>query len=170
MKKLILIAMLAFAPALFVSKVYAQKPSAVVSDKPGWHKMAETVADFSKDKDEILVVGRDTYKALKLKVTDAPIHIDKMTVVYGMDMGQEEVADVAGDIMANGESKVINLKNGANKNIQKVVYVYHSVGHKKAVEGHADVDLDKDNPADKTGVDAGMKVNKKAHVELWGLK
>jgi hypothetical protein len=172
MKKIILIAMLAFAPALFVSKVYAQKPSAVVSDKPGWHKMAETIADFNKERDEILVVGRDSYKALKLKVTDAPIHIYKMTIVYGQDMGQEEVAmgEVPGELMANGESKVINLKNGANKNIQKVVYSYRSVGHNKAVEGKADVDLDKDHPADKTGADASVKVNKRAHVELWGLK
>jgi hypothetical protein len=168
MKKIILAALLAFAPALFMGKVYAQKPSAVVSDKPGWHKMAETIADFNKEKDEIMVVGRDSYKALKLKVTDAPIHIYKMTVVYGAEGGQEEVAntDIPGDLMANGESKVINLKNGANKNIQKVVYMYRSVGHKKAIEGN--VDLDKDHPADKTGAD--MKMNKRAHVELWGLK
>jgi hypothetical protein len=168
MKKIILIAMMAFAPALFVSKAYAQKPSAVVSDKAGWHKMAETIADFNKETDEIIVVGRDSYKALKLKVMNAPIHIYKMTVVYGSGGGEEEIAaaDIPGDLMANGESKVINLKNGMNKNIQKVMYSYRSVGHNKAVEGG--VDLDKDHAGDKTGAD--VKMNKRAHVELWGLK
>jgi hypothetical protein len=168
MRKVIFVAMLAIMPALFVCNVYAQKPSVVASDKPGWHKMAETTADFTKEKDEIMVVGRDSYKALKLKVTDAPIHIYKMTIVYGQDMGSEEVAaaDIPGELMANGESKVINLKNGMNKNIQKVVYSYRTVGHNKAVE--TDVDMKKDNAADKTG--ASVKVNKKAHVELWGMK
>jgi hypothetical protein len=168
MKKIILVVLLAFSPALFICNVFAQKPSAVVSDKPGWHKLAETRADFSKEKDEIMVVGRDTYKALKLKVTDAPIHIYKMTVVYGQDGGEEVITgtDIPGELMANGESKVINLKNSANKNIQKVVYMYRSVGHKKAIE--TDVDVHKDHPADKKGVD--VDVNKRAHVELWGLK
>jgi len=159
---------MAFAPALFISNAFAQKPTAVASDKPGWHKIAETTADFSKEKDEILVLGRDSYKALKLKVTGAPIHIYSMTVVYGKGGGEEKIADteIPGDMMAEGESKVIHIKNGANRNIQKVVYMYRTIGHTKAVE--TNLDLKKDNANDNTG--ASIQVNKKAHVELWGLK
>src|SRR3954466_12926928 len=112
MKKAILIVCMAFAPAMFIGNVFAQKPGVVTSDKAGWHKIAETTADFGKEKDEILVVGRDSYKALKLKETDAPIHIYNMAVVYGRNGGKEAIAstEVPGDLMAAGESKVIHLK------------------------------------------------------------
>ena len=168
MKKVILIVMMAFAPALFIGSVYAQKPGVVSSDKAGWHKIGETTVDFKREKDQILVLGRDSYKALKLKVTDAPIHIASMTVVYGRQGREEKVADteIPGDIMAAGESKIIHLKDGRNKNIQKVVYTYHTIGHKKAVE--TNLDLKKNDAADNTG--ASIQVNQKAHVELWGLK
>jgi hypothetical protein len=168
MKKVIVIAMMAFAPALMMSTAYAQKPTVVTSDKAGWHKIGETTVDFKREKDQILVMGRDSYKALKLKVTEAPIHIASMTVVYGKGKYKEAIADteLPGEIMAAGESKVIHLKNGANRNIQKVVYTYHTMGHKKAVE--TNLDLKKNDVADNTG--ASIEVHKKAHVELWGLK
>jgi len=166
MKKVILILLMAFAPVLYINSAYAQTPAVVASEKPGWHKISETTADFKKDKDEIMVLGNDMFKALKLKVTEAPIHIYKMTVMYetGAD---EEVSneEIPGEMMAGNESKVIHLK-GADRDIKKVVFMYRTPGHNKAID--ADVDLKKDNPADKTGM--SVKKYDKAHVELWGLK
>ena len=36
----------------------AQKVSVVTNNKPGWHKIGETTADFKTDKDVIKVLGR----------------------------------------------------------------------------------------------------------------
>jgi hypothetical protein len=161
MKKLILIVAMAIAPALFINGAYAQKPAVVASEKPGWHKIAETTADFKTDKDEIMVLGNDMFKALKLKVTNAPIHIYKMTVMYETGADEEVSTDeIPGDMTAGSESKVINLK-GADRDIKKVVFMYRTPGHNKAID--TKVDMNKDNPVD-------VKVHDKAHVELWGLK
>src|SRR5437868_13806 len=138
MKKILLIIMLAVSPALFINTAYAQKPAVVTSDKAGWHKIGEVTADFKTDRDEITVMGADKFKALKLKVTDAPIHISDMKVYYEGAAGTEDIA-VKNNFQAGGESSVINLKSTAS--IKKVTFMYHSLPNAK---------------------------NDKAHLELWG--
>ena len=141
MKKIILILLLAFSPALFINSVYAQKPGVVTSDKAGWHKIGEVTADFKTDRDEIMVMGADKYKAIKLKATDAPIHITDMKVMYEGAGGTEDIS-VKNEFKAGGESRVINLKH-SDVSIKNVSFMYHTVPNAK---------------------------NEKAHVELWGLK
>src|SRR4051794_30339161 len=135
MTKFILIALLAWFSNAYV---YAQKPAVVASEKAGWHKIAEMTADFKTDRDSIYVIGKDMFKALKLKVTNAPIHIYKMTVVFETGADEEiATADLPGEMMANTESKVINLK-GANRAISRVVFMYRTTGHNKAIETNVD--------------------------------
>jgi hypothetical protein len=137
MKKTILFL---FASILTVSVLNAQKPEVVTSNKPGWHKIGDANVNFKTDKDEFLVMGKDRFKSIQLKVTDAPVHVEDMQVFY--DGGGKEDIALRADFSAGSESRVIELKNGSAQ-IKKVVFVYRTAPN-------AQVD--------------------KAHIELWGLK
>ena len=69
MKKMLLILSVIFLSNSFV---HAQKAAVVTSNSPGWHKIGEITVNFKADRDVIIVKGADKFKALKLKVTDAP--------------------------------------------------------------------------------------------------
>ncbi|MDZ4845433.1 MAG: hypothetical protein SH857_07790 [Chitinophagales bacterium] len=118
----------------------AQKPAIILSDSTGWHKIGETTVDFQKDRDEILVLGADRFASIKFKVVGSPIDLMDLEVYY--ESGDAQVIKVNMPIKASGESRVIDL-NGGERNLKKIVFVY------KTLANHKD---------------------KKAHVEVWGLK
>lgn len=137
MKKTILIL---FATVLISGIIHAQKPEVVTSNKAGWHKIGDANVNFKTDKDEFIVLGKDRFKSIQLKVTDAPLHIEDLQVYY--EGGGKENVSVNQDFSAGSESKPFNLKNNSAE-INKVVFIYRT----------------KPN----------VKVDK-AHIELWGLK
>lgn len=118
----------------------AQKVSVVTNNKPGWHKIGETTADFKTDKDVIKVWGDDRFKSIKIKTVDAPVHIETLVVVY--QDGEPEKIPVRYDFKQNAESRNIDLK-GYERKIKEIDFVYRTVPNSK--------------------VD-------KAHIEIWGLK
>jgi hypothetical protein len=137
MKKLIILFVAAVACS---SLANAQDAGIVASNKPGWHKIGDVRANFTTESESIMVLGRDKFKSVKLKVADAPITISNVVVVYDDDKTQE--IPVSASIEMGGESNVYTLKD-QNKAIKKVTFTYKS------------------EPNDK---------DKKALVELYGLK
>ena len=139
MKKNIFLALVAIAS--FGYSAFAQQKAAVeLSSTPGWHKITETVANLKSDRDEVVVLGADHYKAMKLKVTDAPVEITDLTVFYENDSKQD--IQVRKLISAGDETRVIDL-DGRERAIKKIVIMYKSAPNAE---------------------------NEKAHVEIWGLK
>ena len=130
------------AAALIFSSValQAQKPEVITNKKAGWHKIGEAKVDFKSDKDEFLILGADKFKALRVEVTDAPVHMEDMEVQY--EGGTKEDISLRSDFKTGSKSRVIDLKNN-NAELKKVSFVYHTVPNSKA---------------------------DKAHIELWGLK
>jgi len=124
----------------FCCSVFAQEPSVMLSNKPGWHKIGEVKADFKTEMESISVLGKDRFKSILLKVTDAPINILDVEVFY--ETGETEKVDVANELKPNSETRKIDLR-GKDKEIQKVTFRYKTVPN-----------------AD----------DEKAHVELYGLK
>ncbi len=120
----------------------AQKPGVVISDAKGWHKIGSLHADFQKETDEISVLLADKFAALKLKIEDAPINIKSMKVFYEDGTIEDVTANLPFSIQPPGESKVIDLK-GTERELKKVQFTYSTVNNMK---------------------------DKKAEVELWGLK
>lgn len=118
----------------------AQKVAIETDSKAGWHKIAETVANLKSDRDEVLVTGADHFKAIRLKVTDAPVEITDLTVVF--ENGQKQDIQVRNLIKAGDQTRVIDLE-GQNRAIKKIVIMY-----KSAPTGDHD----------------------KARVEIWGMK
>src|SRR3954464_2563736 len=91
MKRVILaIAVLA---SFCVNGSFAQKPAVVTTNAPGWHKVGEITANFKNQTESIVVLGADEFTAIKLKVIDAPIHIQRVQVFYESgDMEEMAVA------------------------------------------------------------------------------
>lgn len=115
---------------------YAQKPAVVISNEAGWHKIGEIAADFDMDTESISVHGADEFAAIKLKVKDAPLNIERLQVFY--ESGDMEEINVRSQINENAETSVINLKH-PDRDIQKVTFTYKTVANSK--EEKADVEL-----------------------------
>lgn len=140
MKKLMLVIVL----ALFVWNIQpavAQKPGVVVGNEPGWQKIGETVASFKSQDESISVIGADEFSAIKIRVEDAPLEIERMQVFY--ESGDMEEIDVKQTIQAGDESKVFRLEH-PDRDIQKVAFTYNTVPN--AEGDKADVELYGLNP------------------------
>jgi hypothetical protein len=138
MKRSILVLTVLLA-ALF-SSAFAQEPSVMLSDKPGWHKIGEVKADFKMENQSISVLGKDRFQSILLKVTDAPINIVGIQVFN--EAGDMEEYDVKNELKAGSETRKIDLKGGAQE-IKKITFTYKTLPNQQ---------------------------DEKAHVELYGLK
>jgi len=138
MKKIVFILLLAIVGVNNLAQ--AQSPRAIISDKKGWHKIGETTVDFTRDRDEISVIGADRFAALIFAVDDAPVDLMDIEVFY--ESGDNQKVNINYHIKAPGQSKEISL-NGGERSIKKIVFVYKTMPNPKDV---------------------------KAHVVIWGLK
>ncbi len=138
MKKVWMIILLAITGSYGIAQ--AQTPAVIVSDKTGWHKIGERTVDFSKDRDEILVMGADKFASIKFKVTEAAIHLMDLEVYY--ETGDKQDININMPIKFAGESRTIDL-NGGERSLKKIVFVYKTLSNSK---------------------------DTMAHVEIWGLK
>jgi hypothetical protein len=138
MKKTLLIILLALTGSY--GKIYAQIPVVVLNDKAGWHKLGERHIDFTKDRDEIIVMGADRFSAIKFNITEASIDLQKFEIYYAG--GDKQVIEVGSPVKAGSESQVFSLKSSEIE-IQKIVFVYKTLTNPKAT---------------------------KAQIAIWGLK
>lgn len=118
----------------------AQSPAIISSDKSGWHKIAETTVDFTKERDEVAVLMADKFASLQFKVQDAAIDLISLEVLY--DNGEKQNIDINSPIKAHSQSNVIKI-NGGERSIKTIAFVYKTMPNSK---------------------------DTKAHVEIWGLK
>jgi len=116
------------------------QPAIEVSDKSGWHKIAETTVSFTADRDEVAVLMADRYAKLKFKVTDASITISSIMVSY--EDGTKQDVPVQLTFSKGEESRVVDIP-GSEKSIKRIGFVYKTLPN---------------------------QANEKAHVEIWGYK
>ena len=121
-------------------RLYSQQPGVVISDKNGWHKIGETTVDFKTETDEIVVIGADRFAFIKIKVDNAPIHLVSFDIYF--ESGDRQSVTIGKEIKVPGETRVVEL-SGGERSIKKVVFTYKTVANAQ---------------------------DKKANVELWGLK
>jgi len=119
---------------------FAQLPKVITSEKEGWHKIGETRVDFQTEHSDILILGANRFSSIQIKVEDAPIDFTAAEAYYAS--GDKQDLKLTGSIKAPGESDLINL-NGGMRALKKIVLVYKTIPNYK---------------------------DKKAHVEIWGLK
>ncbi len=102
--------------------------------------MDEQMGVFEKDRDEIDVLGADSFADIVFKVADAGMRLQHLEVYF--ENGSKQEIDLRSEIPAGGQSRVIDL-NGGERALKKIVFVYKTL-------------------PDRT--------DEKAHVEIWGLK
>ena len=120
LKRMLLTAGMLFA-ALPV--IQAQQAKIVTSDQDGWRKVAETTVDFEKDKDVLMVFGKDRFRKLQFMVMDAPIEITSMVIYY--EGGTRDTINVSSRIEEGGRSRVIDLM-GDKPEIGRIVFNYNT--------------------------------------------
>ena len=139
MKKVAL--MLFLATSAISGRIMAQQPAVVISDKTGWHKIAETKVNFEKESDEVAVLISDKFAGLAFHITDATIELFDLEITF--EDGAKKTVKVGDHIKtAGGWSRIIDLP-GSEKAIKKIAFTYKTVKN---------------------------AANEKAHVEIWGKK
>jgi hypothetical protein len=130
---------------LFIAGIYgtagAQQTTVVNADTSGWYKIGQAQVDFKRDRDEIVVLGADRFKSIKLKVINSPIDLKDLEIYY--ETGNRQDVKINASLKVAGESEVIDLVGGESRSIKKIVIVYKTIAN--------NMDL-------------------KAYVEVWGLK
>jgi hypothetical protein len=128
------------AAAVFAGTVAAHADKVV---KPGpapagsWVLIGQTHANHTADHDTIVVRGPfDNFRKIKFKVTDAPLTMRYMLVVY--DNGEPDRIDVRQNIKKGGESRVIDLRGVGTRSIRRIDFWYDTKG---LLNGKADVTL-----------------------------
>lgn len=102
----------------------------------GWKRLGRTQADFGRDHDVIVIRGpSDNFRALKFKVTDAPLNLRRVVVTY--DNNTVERLEVRFHIPQGGESRPIDLRGG-QRSLKRVEFWYDTKGMGR---GRADVTL-----------------------------
>ena len=100
-----------------------------------WRLIGSVQADFKADHDTIVVAGpNDDFRKLKFKVTDAPLKLRRVIVVY--DNGEPDKLEVREDIRKGGESRQIDLKGAGKRSLRKIEFWYETKG---VLQGRADV-------------------------------
>lgn len=134
-------AYLALLAAAALAALPARAGEQVVKGKPApkgaWVVIGQTHANHTADHDGIVVKGpHDNFRAIKFKVTDAPLHMQHMVVTY--DNGQPDKIDVRQEIAKGGESRVIDLKGIGQRHIRRIDFWYDTKG---LLNGKADVTI-----------------------------
>jgi hypothetical protein len=135
MKYMILVAVLLMAPVF--PELSAQAVSQPRAGAPGsWRVLGTVQARFTADHDVITVAGPyDQFRKIKFKVTDAPLDITHMVVVY--ENGDRQPVETRLSIPKGGESRVIDLV-GTQRRLKRVEFWYDTRGRG---QGKADLTL-----------------------------
>jgi hypothetical protein len=113
--------------ALAVTAVSAQQVAQPRQGAAGsWRLIGTVQANYAADHDSIVVQGPyDNFRRLKIKVTDAPLNLQRMQVSY--DNGGTEKIDVRQQIARGGESRVIDLPGGS-RSLRRIDFWYDTRG------------------------------------------
>ena len=125
---------------LIASSSCSKKTTLVVSDREGWQKIEESIVSFKTEKEEINLVGSNSFAKLKLVVFDAPIELNDMEIYY--ENGKKQDVTLHKQMKEDEHSRVIDVY-GKESSITKVVFTYKTMPNKE---------------------------NEKGMVQLWGYK
>ena len=126
---------------LFTAGIYGtasgQQTTVVSADTSGWYKIGQANVDFKRDRDEIVVLGADKFKSIKLKVINAPIDLKDLEIYF--ETGNRQDVKINASLKAAGESEVIDLVGGESRSIKKIVFVYKTIANNMDIKAYIEV-------------------------------
>jgi hypothetical protein len=134
MKRIVITTLLIMAVTL-CTKVFAQKPAVVGSNEPGWTHIGHTTASFKMQNESVIVLGADEFTALKIKVSEAGLNLERMQVFY--ESGDTQEINLKDHFGEGTESRSIRLDH-PDRDIKKVAFTYKT---QNTTGDKADIDL-----------------------------
>ena len=96
-----------------------------IAIEEGWELLGERKVNFLRDKDEILVVSRNEFTALRFKVENRDIRLNYLKIYFRSgDILQPAIDEV---INSNQSSKIIELER-EGRPIDKLEFKYRTTG------------------------------------------
>ena len=90
-----------------------------------WVLVADKIVDFGVDRDVITVRGNDAFTKLKLRITDAPLKMLDMDVIF--ENGEHFRVPLQYSFHQGEESRVIDLPGRARR-IKRIELLYETKG------------------------------------------
>jgi len=117
---------------LLVTFACSKKTTLVVSDKEGWHKIEESIVNFEKEREEITLVGSNSFAKLRLVVFDAAIELLDMEVYY--ENGKKQDVSLRTTMKEDEKSRIIDVY-GKESSITKIIFTYKTLPNKENEKG-----------------------------------
>src|SRR5690349_6597173 len=121
MKNILMIALLTLTVGC------SKKTTLVVGDREGWTKIEESAVNFETEREEIALVGSNSFAKLRLVVIDAPIELEDMEIYY--ENGKKQDVSLKSTMKEDEMSRVIDVM-GKESSIKKVVFTYKTIPNK----------------------------------------
>lgn len=110
---------------VLISSCSAQNSVTTTRVINNWEVLGERIVNMGADHDEITVTARKgTFRKLKFKVTQAPIYVKNVRIVYGN--GSSENHKVNETFRKGHFTRVLDL-NGKNRVIRKILFNYTTI-------------------------------------------
>src|SRR5215203_1150570 len=110
----------------------SKKTTLVVSDRDGWQKIEESIVDFEKEKEEITLVGSNSFAKLRLVVFDAAIELHGMEIYY--ESGRKQDVSLKRKMEEDEKSRIIDVY-GKESSITKIIFTYKTLPNQEKEKG-----------------------------------
>jgi len=109
-----------------------KKTTFVVSDRDGWQKIEESVVNFEKEREEINLVGSNSFAKLRLVVFDAAIELHDMEIYY--ENGKKQDVSLRSPMKEDERSRIIDVY-GKESSITKIIFTYKTLPNQEKEKG-----------------------------------
>lgn len=109
------------------TNLYAQVANLKTTDRLGWQKISETIADFEQQGTEMIIVEKERFGSVHFRVTQAQAEIKNVEIYY--DNGDKQDVILNEVLNVNKNSRIINLMGQDRRILKKVVFRFKSIPH-----------------------------------------
>lgn len=92
-----------------------------------WEVIGKKTVDYAVDHDEMIVTStRGDFKAIKIRVTKAPLNMHRCVIHFGN--GSQQEVELRNNFAPGTESRIIDL-NGFDRVINRITFWYDTKNH-----------------------------------------
>lgn len=130
------VAPLIFLLATMAFSVHAQQQDSVEVKNPGWKKLGDVTADFRQNKELVITFDEEKFRAIKFKVTDAPITFEMGTIYYAN--GEVEHLLINREMDKDQETRPFGLRRPP-ENLSKISFRYRVMPNYRHETAHVEI-------------------------------